>query len=46
MERSEKFKEEFKSTKYLYSDEFLFEEILKLREEVSRLSERLESDGK
>lgn len=46
MARSEKFSDEFKDSGYQFSDEFLFEEIQKLREEVSRLKNKLESDGK
>lgn len=45
-EITEEFKKEFNESKYHYSDEFLFAEILNLKNEVETLKHRLESDGR
>lgn len=45
-EVTEEFKKEFSESKYHYSDEFLFAEIINLKNEINTLKNRLESDGR
>lgn len=45
-EVTEEFKKEFSESKYHYSDEFLFAEIINLKNEINTLKSRLESDGR
>lgn len=40
------FKKAFNESKYHYSDEFLFDQIQILRNEVETLKKQLESDGR
>lgn len=46
MKRSENFKEEFDNSGYGYSDEYLFEMIKNLKNEIDTLKDRLENDGR
>ena len=43
-EITEEFKKEFSESKYHYSDEFLFAEILSLKNEVETLKKKLDDD--
>ena len=45
-EVTEEFKKEFSESKYHYSYEFLFAEIINLKNEINTLKNRLESDGR
>lgn len=45
-EVTEEFKKEFSESKYHYSDEFLFAEIINLKNEINTLKSRLENDGR
>lgn len=45
-EITEEFKKEFSESKYHYSDEFLFAQILDLKTQVETLKKQLENDGR